>query len=79
MAREDCILDSRSGRQMKTTMKKTLFLTAALLSLEVASTSRLQAETNNWSFDCTLYGVLAGMDGDVTGHVVNADLDTLHF
>jgi len=56
-------------------MRRIFVLTAALLLLGTASISRLHAQTNAWSFDLTLYGVAAGMDGDVTVHGIPADLD----
>lgn len=56
-------------------MRRILVSTGALLFLGAASINRLHAQTNEWSFDLTLYGVAAAMDGDVTVRGVSADLD----
>ena len=47
-------------------------LACALLAPATASVA---AETNLWTFDVTLYGLAAGMSGDVTVRGISADLD----
>ena len=55
---------------MKTTLGQNL-LPAALLAPPVAGAG----ETNKWTFDVSLYGLAAGMSGNIGLGRVNADVD----
>lgn len=60
------------------TTMKTLKLTPlaiAITAIAIASPHHTQAQTNAWTFDVSLYGLAAGMAGDVTVRGINADVD----
>jgi hypothetical protein len=46
-----------------------------LLALGLACAGPLHAQTNKWTFDTTLYGLAAGMSGEVGIGPINADVD----
>jgi len=56
-------------------MKTKVIISALTLTLGIVSGGKLGAQTNKWTFDVTLYGLAAGMTGDVGIGPVNADLD----
>lgn len=53
-------------------MKKKLLLLLALAAVLLPSGLRAE-ENNNWTFDVSLYGVAAGMSGDLTVKGIPAD------
>jgi hypothetical protein len=55
-------------------MKTNNFLPAAL-ALGLTCALPLRAQTNHWTFDVSLYGVAAGMSGDVAVKGIPADVD----
>ncbi len=59
---------------MKTAMKKKLLIPLALISSLLPSGLRAE-EPSKWSFDTSLYMLLAGMSGNVTAKGVTANVD----
>jgi hypothetical protein len=60
---------------MKTTLKTTLL---TLIGLSLASSPlslALEWPDDKWTFDVSLYGLAAGMSGDVAARGIRADLD----
>jgi hypothetical protein len=55
-------------------MKQKLFLTITLIAGLIPVALRA-ADNDKWSFDTSLYGLAAGMSGDVTARGIPADLD----
>ena len=51
------------------------FIAALSLALGLTSALPLSAQTNHWTIDVSLYGVAAGMSGDVTVKGIPADLN----
>jgi hypothetical protein len=56
-------------------MKPISILSALTFTLGLAWAGPLSAQTNLWTFDASLYGVAAGMSGDVTIKGITADVD----
>ena len=56
-------------------MKTKSILSTLTLTLGLASAGPLCAQTSHWTFDASLYGVAAGMSGDVTVKGIPADVD----
>ena len=51
------------------------FIAALSLALGLTSALPLSAQTNHWTIDVSLYGVAAGMSGNVAVKGIPADVD----
>jgi hypothetical protein len=62
---------------MNTTHRQKLIAAALAAGLALASAPLFaqEAATNKWTFDFSLYGVAAGMSGDITAKGIPADID----
>jgi len=56
-------------------MRNKTMLRSLALTLGLACAVTASAQTSKWTFDATLYGLAAGMSGDVGIGPVNADVD----